>query len=110
MSGNVTKRGTVKHGQISCHPIFAGKRKVEYKPSFFEALEKRESVVFDANTLIERAMKDVQEIITGLKENPIVEFGSTSWFKVNLRNDKEVVIEKEETGEVAPSSSVYSLS
>lgn len=55
-------------------------------------------------------MKDVQEIITGLKENPIVEFGSTSWFKVNLRNDKEVVIEKEETGEVAPSSSVYSLS
>lgn len=65
----------MKHGQISCHPIFAGKRKVEYKPSFFEALEKRESVVFDANTLIERAMKDVQEIITGLKENPIVESG-----------------------------------
>lgn len=58
VSGNVTKRGTVKHGQISCHPVFAGKRKVEYKPSFFEALEKRENVVFDANTLIERAMKE----------------------------------------------------
>lgn len=37
VSGNVTKRGSAKHGQISCHPVFAGKRKVEYKAAFFRS-------------------------------------------------------------------------